>query len=145
MTTFQEDAGALAAQADTAGVGGETAVVHIQLTQSLLLVLGELLQHAALLPAAPVALVAPPQDEEERGAGDGAEQKAEDPPQSQAVALLAEEAIVVHPAQEVAETLFGRLQFDQVVIKDQFADARHAGTDAQHLFGLVDAFRSFPV
>lgn len=144
MTTFQEDAGALAAQTDAADVGGEVALVHIQLLQSLLLLPGELLQQDALLPAPPVALVAAPQDEEERGAGGGAEQDGEDLPQSHAAALLLEEVVVVQPAQEVAETLFGRLQFDQVVIEDQFADAGHAVADAQHLLGFVDAFGSLP-
>lgn len=144
MTTFQEDAGALAAQADAAGVGGEAALVHVQLAQALLLLLGEGLQQAALLPAAPALIVAPPQDEEEGGAGGHAKQEAEHPPQSQAGALPAEEAVVVQPTQEVAEALLGRLQLDQVVVEDQLAHARHAGAHAQHLLRLVDAFGLFP-
>lgn len=143
VATLQEDAGALAAQADAADVGRQAALVHVQLPQPLLLLPGEGLQHHALLPAPPVVLVAPPQDVEQRGAGGHAQQEGEHLPQPQAAALLPQEAVVVQPGQEVAEALFGRLQLDQVVVEDQFADARHAVADAQHLLGLVDAFGPF--
>lgn len=144
MTTLQKNAGALATQTDAAGVGRHAALIHLQFTHPLLLLLAELLQHVALLPAALVVLVAPPQDEEQRGTGGDAEHNGQDPPQPDAVALLPEEGVVVQPAQEVAEALLGRLQLNKVVVEDQLADASHTVAHTQHLLGFVDAFGSFP-
>ncbi|TNN84436.1 hypothetical protein EYF80_005429 [Liparis tanakae] len=100
--------------------------------------------HAPLLLALSVVEVPLPQDEEERGARRGAEDDRQDPPQSDAVALLLEERLVVQPREEVAEALFGRLELDEVVVQDQLAHAGDAVSQPQHLLRLVDALGSLP-
>lgn len=139
VAALQEDAGALAAQAHGAAAGRHAALLHVHLAQAPPLLLLELLQHAPLPLGLPALGVAPPQHEEQRRAGGGAQEDRGEAPQPHAAALLPQQGLVVQPRQEVAEALLGRLQPDQVVVQHQLADARHAVAQPQHLLRLVDA------
>ena len=139
VAALQENAGALPAQAHGAGGRRHRLLVQVQLTHAPPLLLLELPQDAPLLAGAPVLLVAPPQEQEEQGAGSRAERQRQQPPHAHAALLLAQQGLVVQPAEEVGQALLGGLQLHQVVVQHQLPHPGHALAQPQHLLRLADA------
>ena len=144
VTTLQEHAGALSAQAHGAAGGRHAALVHVEFTNAFLLLLLEFLQHAPLLPTLLVMHVSLPQDVGEHGSGGDPGDESQNPPESHALRLLPQEGVVVQPGEEVREALLGRLELDEVVVQHQLAHPRDAVAHPQHLLGLVDALGPLP-
>lgn len=144
MTALQEHTGPLSTQAHGAAGGRHAALVQVEFSQTLPVLLFELLEHALLLLTFSVMNILLPQDEEEGGTSSHAKDDSQNPPQSDAVSLLPEKRIVVQPSEKVTETLFGRLELDQVVVEHQLSYACDAVSKPQHLLRLLDAFGSFP-
>jgi len=144
MATLEEHTGPLPAQADGAAGGRQAALLDVEFTHTLLLLLLELLEHAPLLLALSVVEVSLPQDQEERGARRDAKDNSQNPPQSDAVALLLEKRLVIQSCEEIAKALFGRLELDQVVVQDELANTCDAVSQPQHLLRFMDALGSLP-
>ena len=144
VSTFQEHAGALAAQAHGAGAGRHCVLLHIQFLHASSLLLLELVQHAPLLPPPPALHILLPQHQQQRGAGGHSEHHGEEPPHPHAALLLLQQAFIVQPTQEVAEALLGGLELHQVVVQNQLPHPRHVLPQTQHLLHLVDALGPLP-